>query len=262
VKDGSSERVSALIFQAFDTSVRTVGEISSAISGLVDETGLRWWFRGLQSTRYDLVPSGKRGYSPRQEQYFYNEFYCRAGTRYGRCPDEADVAGWLSLMQHYRLPTRLLDWSFSPLIGAYFATEGTTDAAEDACIWALAPSVLNESQGFEPLLYPLSANSLRPLLEPAKKGVDSSDRIVAAMAVEADPRMQMQQGAFTVHASMTPLNLLEGADRWLRRFVVPADGVSALRQELRLLGYRADYLFPDLEALAEELRLLIRPGRH
>lgn len=241
--------------------VQTVGDISSGVRYLVEETNLRWWFRGLTSTSYDLVPSGKRGYSPKQEQYFYNEFYCRAGTRHTRCPDEDDIAGWLSLMQHYRLPTRLLDWSFSPLIAAYFAVAGSNDGDKDACIWALAPSMLNESQGFEALLYPLSANSLRPLLEPAKKGVDTTDKIIAAMAVEADPRMQVQQSALTAHASRTPLNLLESSDRWLRRFVVPTDAVAALRRELRLLGYRADYLFPDLEALAQELRSLIRPGR-
>lgn len=243
------------------TPVRTVGDISAAICGLADEAGLRWWFRGVTTTRYHLVPSGKRDYSPTQEQYFYNEFYCRAGTRHARCPGEDDIAGWLALMQHYRLPTRLLDWSFSPLIAAYFAVNRSIDSGEDACIWALAPSILNESQGFEPLLYPLSANRLRPLLEPAKRGVDATDNIVAAMAVEADLRMQMQQGAFTVHASATPLNLLAESDGWLRRFAVPADSVSALRRELRLLGYRVDYLFPDLEALAQELRLLIRPGR-
>jgi len=64
----------------------------------------------------------------------------------------------------------------------------------------------------------------------------------------------MQQEAFTVHASRTPLNLFADSDTWLRRCVVPADRVSALRRELRLLGYRADYLFPDIEALAQELR--------
>ena len=241
--------------------VQTVGDISKVVGDLVQETGgLRWWFRGETKTSHNLTPSGKReGYSLKHEQRFYNEFYCRAGTRHARCPSESDLAGWLSLMQHYRLPTRLLDWSSSPLVAAYFAVEESEKTVGDACIWALAPAALNESQGFEPLLYPLSAKSLRPLLRPAKKGDDTTDKIIAAMAVEADTRMQMQQGAFTVHSSSTPLNLLADSDKWLRRFTVPTKCVSTLRRELRLLGYRADYLFPDLEALAKELKMLIRP---
>jgi hypothetical protein len=56
-------------------------------------------------------------------------------------PSEDDLAGWLSLMQHYRLPTRLLDWSFSPLIAAYFSVNDRFVEPVDACIWALAPSM-------------------------------------------------------------------------------------------------------------------------
>jgi hypothetical protein len=36
--------------------VRSVGDISAAVRYLVEETNLRWWFRGLTSTSYDLVP--------------------------------------------------------------------------------------------------------------------------------------------------------------------------------------------------------------
>jgi hypothetical protein len=52
-------------------------------------------------------------------------------------PDEHDLLGWLSLMQHYGAPTRLLDWSVSPFVAAYFAYEQASDT--DAALYALDP---------------------------------------------------------------------------------------------------------------------------
>lgn len=239
---------------------RSVGDISIAAHSLLCETGRRWFFRGVTSKEHDLLPSGKRKYSPERERHFYNEFYCRAAVRHSHCPDDDDIARWLSLMQHYRLPTRLLDWTFSPLIAAYFAVgKWNATLLEDACIWAVCPETLNVSQGFEPYLYPLTANRLRLILTPAKKGADTSDCIVAAMAVESDARMQMQQGAFTVHASATPLNRLTSCQNWLRRLIIRAEDLPRLKSELRAIGYRKDYLFPDLESLADELKSLYPP---
>lgn len=162
-------------------------------------------------------------------------------------------------MQQYGLPTRLLDWSSSPLIAAFFATQAaarhsTGTSSDDACVWALAPEQFNEAQGYEPLLYPLNAGQLHDLLKPALKGEDKHEKIIAARAIEMDPRMQVQQGAFTVHASEVPLNRLPGCDGWLRQFVIPAKAAPTIAWELEVVGFRLGDLFPDLGNLPAELR--------
>ncbi|MDO8291083.1 MAG: FRG domain-containing protein [Parvibaculum sp.] len=217
------------------------------------------WYRGHFDRSWKLQAAIWREYGRDDETNFTNRFCSRASSRRAHVPGYDEDAAWLSLMQHYGLPTRLLDWSRSPLIALYFALEPYLygKVADDmaAEVWVLDPFLLNEAEGFERITPSIEARMCRPLLKPAfVRSVAEPGKVMAVMGTDLDIRLFVQQGCFTIHSDARPLEDREGWQSLLRKIVVPATAVRALAAEVDACGFRKGDLYPDLENLAKELK--------
>lgn len=217
--------------------------------------GRKMWYRGQADIRWKLLPTVKRkpydkdGY----EQFLTTDFYIETKRRMARVPK--DLSGWLSLMQHYGLPTRLLDWSESPLVALYFATSNWDKYSEhDAVIWVLNPEKLNYMQGYNKSLFPMDYEIVMDFIEGAFRFCESKNSVIACCNVENDLRMYVQQSNFTVHDSFIALEDLVHSDEFLVKLRISKELKRNIYEQLNLLGIKENTIYPDMEHIAHELR--------
>jgi hypothetical protein len=252
-------------------TIKSVGELVEFIAKRLsadraaDESGI-FWFRGHRKRAWPVLPTIWRDYDKDAERNFTNRFCVRAATRHQSLPSYDQDALWLSLMQHYGLPTRLLDWTRSPLVAAYFALEhyifDRTRQPEDAVIWMLDPHVLNKSEGFADFTPSIEAHMCASMISAAfTHNVQENFKVLAVMAAENDLRMFIQQGCFTIHSDTVPLNQREQHRAYLSSIIIPAEHVKRMAFEVDVCGIRKGDIFPDLGHLADELKEIWPPKR-
>jgi hypothetical protein len=104
-----------------------------------------WAFRGHSDARWSIESTLGRylkqfGVESKawahQEERIVRIFQRKAHLFLDHVPSDDDVFQWLALMQHHGAPTRLIDFTWSPFVAAFFALERAT---VDAAVWAVRP---------------------------------------------------------------------------------------------------------------------------
>ncbi len=273
-----------------------IGDLGACIGTVVcaqerQGGGSRIWWRG-QSKLYSLIPSAFRC-SPRHssdrafrvaEQKALLTFQQGAPAIYDKCPDADDYPRWLSLAQHYGLPTRLLDWTRSAIYGLWFAVQDVTRDPDDddGALWALDPLRLNAVAdtrppgawkdmglpGFLAFTAGLQQKYEGLFRTPFKRLGDGSHspEVLAVIPDHIDLRMSVQGTGFTLHSTPDPLDEWcssrqhQTSPEWLWLFRIPSEGKQNLRHELDKCGITQVSVFPDLDHLAKDAASFLLRG--
>jgi hypothetical protein len=231
-----------------------------AIQDISTDVGQGLWYRGVGAESYSLVPSLYR--NPQDAHVLQEvqlnlirEFSSKSILmHHGSGPDD-HVWRTLTHMQHYGVPTYMLDWSTSPLVALYFAISAALQDKRDepALVYCLHPEKWNQQARAGVLTNPvrdLSELSFYGLLPGCINRTDP----IAFWPHHSNPRIQRQQGTFVVFGNdKTGMESTVLAGN-LRAIRIPNGNLTSLFSELQLLGISATSIYPDLYGLSFELR--------
>jgi hypothetical protein len=240
-----------------DLKVTSVATLIERLKEITDPNLGPPWYRGHADVDWKLLPCYHRLKSPPPEPVLVGRFRQQANLLVEKPPALPYDFGWMFLMQHYGVPTRLLDWTESPLFALYFVVESQRRALQqkDGALWILYPQMLNSHSTREEAYIPSFDDdwlSNYSVLE-YNKMKDNGILPIGAIATRNSARIQAQLGVFTIsHLKKTPIEEIEDGSHCLR-LVVPKEAKASIREELRTLRISRFQLFPELASVGEAI---------
>jgi hypothetical protein len=172
---------------------------------------------------------------------------------------------WLAVAQHHGVPTRLLDWSYSPYVSLHFATAGLDEYRRDGIIWCVNYVAIHKllPQALREVLSEERSNAFTvEMLDRATGSLIALERLseehfpVFLEPPSLDDRIVNQFSIFSMMSSP-----LARFDDWLqqhgdlvRRIIIPAEVKWEARDKLDQANITERVLFPGLDGLARWLQ--------
>ena len=195
----------------------------------------------------------------------------RAFRRYARTSPAAASDStwcWLALAQHHGLPTRLLDWTFSPYVATHFVTEDPRLFDRDGVVWCvdyvaarrLLPKRLArllEGEGSNVFTCELLSRAA-----PSFRQLDALGRQFAVFfePPSLDDRIVTQHALFSITAGRDrSASWFDRHDDLVRRIVVPARLKAEVRDKLDQANITERVLYPGLDGLSRWLTRYYMP---
>ena len=236
-----------------DQKIKSVSELIEKLKKDSKSHNGPIWFRGQSNKTHKLIPSLYRKNSSVSEMTLIKKFKQNASLLVSR--NYNDDFDWLFVMQHHGVPTRLLDWTESSLVALYFACETNDD--KDGALWVLLPIELNKHASIEPdETFDIPGITELENYSPKSYHADKTNVMgpAATISTRNTPRMQAQQGTFTIfHKKKSAIeDISDKKHVW--RYIIPMNVKAEILKELKLCGIDKFQLFPELSSIGETLK--------
>ncbi len=231
----------------------TVHSIEDFVSLVKKYNGVYTIYRGVKHANYDLKPRVGRivlpeGRNLQDEEKKLFQWFIERGRPFNTLdPYISDDWEQLALAQHHGLPTRLLDWTRSPLVAAYFAVEvehqphELIDNRPESAVYVLkkkgADFTIKTENDPDYMGSPFECQNIRKFIPP-----------------HIDNRIVVQRALFTIHPN--PTNPAPFNESDIDKIIIPPDQRHEWKKTLHTLGIDRASLFPDLDNLATHLTWL------
>lgn len=244
------------------TTLNEVNEFDEIIQSLKGD----WVFRGQSNSLWEietsvfrffldldsLIGKSTQPYYLSAEKAALQEFCSIARLYLQHLPEENDTLGWFSVMQHYGVPTRLLDVSCSPYVALFFAMENGTN---DASVFCIKPSYLSELDGHEYL-------NRSNYVEFIDDGLQGTYKISLCSPSWTSERSFQQQGLFlvpnTLNKSFSSLMSNYGEEKgYYHKIIIPSKLRMEFIRKIIDMNITSSTLFPSLEGYSRSIKNLI-----
>ena len=229
----------------------------------IDRIRSPYIYRGLSNFDYALRTSLKRlgGDFKNLEFHLLRNF-----KKYSHRPEVNNNTDWdwLALAQHHGLPTRLLDWTYSPYVALHFVTAELDKFDCDGIIWALKHEALNKylPDKLSRELCRIGSNSFTSsMLSKVYENLEELSEEVSEFAVafespSLDNRIVNQFAIFTFmsHAESLLDDWLEDKPDLYFRIRIPAELKWEIRDKLDQVNINERVLFPGFDGLSKWLK--------
>lgn len=229
--DESTKRITSNLSRYKKGENLVVVESFSDFDRAIDGISKSALCRGVSNHEYPLLPSLFRHHNIKdvdlREGNLLWVFKTHAKAHLDNIP--STEVEWLTIAQHHGLPTRLLDWSLSPLAACFFAVQSMSES--DSAIY----------------VYDIGRFSKEEEIN-----VERLKDIVAFFPSHATRRITAQSGMFTIH----PTHQMKLENKSIKKIVIPANRKKYFLEKLVKYGVHKATMFPDLDGLSSYIRYL------